>query len=332
MAIPKVILVGTVSLFAVIGTVGTVKKIFFSPKTPSVVAAAPAKEIKKVVIPVAPVKKIEPQKATPVAAQPAPLKEVKKVDRIGQLFTTGPTKLPIVETITYSSQVPWLKGRPAWVGDYANHFSTSRHFIARSLNGKSDYFTQKVSPGSKFNVFRKDKNFQFYLLVDVSRCQMGFYYLDQDTNERVLLKTYTVGLGKKAETPSGTLTPLGKYLLGDKIAVYKPGVMGLFQDKEVEMIRVFGTRWIPFGKELGGCTASAKGYGIHGASWTPSKQEGRWTELRQMTGQYESDGCIRLNHEDIEELFSIIITKPTTIEIVKNSKDAKLPGVEVTSP
>jgi lipoprotein-anchoring transpeptidase ErfK/SrfK len=190
-----------------------------------------------------------------------------------------------------------------------NHFSTSRHFIARSLNGKADYFTQKVSPGSKFNVFRKDKNFQFYLLVDVSRCQMDFYYLDQDTNERVLLKTYTVGLGKKAETPSGTLTPLGKYLLGDKIAVYKPGVMGLFQDKEVEMIRVFGTRWIPFGKELEGCTASAKGYGIHGAPWTPSQQEGRWTELRQMTGQYDSDGCIRLNHEDSEEIFSIIINK-----------------------
>jgi hypothetical protein len=125
MAIPKVILVGTLSLFAVIGTVGTVKKIFFSPKKPSVVAAvAPAKEIKRVVTPVAtsaaPVKKAEPPKAAP-AAQPAP-KEVKRVDRIGQLFTTGPTKLPIVETITYSSQVPWLKGRPAWVGDYAQPF------------------------------------------------------------------------------------------------------------------------------------------------------------------------------------------------------------------
>ncbi len=161
---------------------------------------------------------------------------------------------------------------------------------------------------------------------------MNFYYLDQDTNERVLLKTYTVGLGKKAETPSGTLTPLGKYLLGDKIAVYKPGVMGLFQDKQVEMIRVFGTRWIPFGKEAGECTANAKGYGIHGAPWMPSKQEGRWTELRQVTGQYESDGCIRLNHEDVEELFSIIITKQTVVEIVKNMKDAKLPGVEVNSP
>jgi hypothetical protein len=323
MAIPKVILVGTVALFAVIGIAGTAKKVFFSPKAPKVVAQAKT-------VP-APIKKVEPV----VKAVPAPkadLPQVDRVDRVQQLFTTGPTKLPIVETITYSSQVPWLKGRPAWVGDYAGHYSTSRHFIARSLNGKADYFTQKVSPGSKFNVFRKDRNFQFYLLVDLSRCKMAFYYIDKDTNERVLLKTYTVGLGKKAETASGSLTPLGKYLLGDKIAVYKPGVMGLFQDKQVEMIRVFGTRWLPFGTELGGCTANAKGYGMHGAPWMQDKNSGQWTENREIIGQYDSDGCIRLTRQDMEEVFSIVVTKPTEVEIVKNVKDAKLPGVEVTSP
>lgn len=328
MAIPRVLLVGTIALFAVIGVAGTVKKVFFSPKiakttaplVPNTQQVAPAKKPEVVV------------KPAPVTAPQSTPPSIPQVDRISQLFTTGPNKLPIVETITYSSQVPWLKGRPAWVGDYASNYATSRHFIARSLNGRADYFTQKVSPGSKFNVFKKDKNFQFYLLVDISSCKMAFYYLDQDTNERVLLKTYTVGLGKKAATPSGTLTPLGKYLLGDKIAVYKPGVMGLFQEKQVEMIRVFGTRWLPFGKEIGECTASSKGYGIHGAPWSPTKQEGRWTELRQVTGQYESDGCIRLNHEDIEELFSIIITKSTVVEIVKTMKDAKLPGVEVINP
>ena len=326
MAIPKVILVGTIALFAVIGVAGTVKKVFFSPKVAKAVISPPLVTHNQQVT-AAPAKKPEVQ----TAAQNVP-KSVSGVDRISQLFTTGPSKLPIVETITYSSQVPWLKGRPAWVGDYALNYATSRHFIARSLNGKADYFTQKVSPGSKFNVFRKDKNFQFYLLVDISSCKMAFYYIDKDTNERVLLKTYTVGLGKKAATPSGTLTPLGKYLLGDKIAVYKPGIMGLFQDKQVEMIRIFGTRWLPFGKEIGETAANAKGYGIHGAPWSPSKQEGLWTELRQVVGQYESDGCIRLTHEDIEELFSIVITKPTIVEIVKNMKDAKLPGVEVNSP
>jgi lipoprotein-anchoring transpeptidase ErfK/SrfK len=330
MAIPKVILVGTLALFAVIGVAGTVKKVFYSPKAAKAVISSPLAANNQQVKIEIPAKNPEAPKVVTKPTQ-TPL-NTPQIDRISQLFTTGSNKLPIVETITYSSQVPWLKGRPAWVGDYASNYATSRHFIARSLNGKADYFTQKVSPGSKFNVFRKDKNFQFYLLVDISSCKMAFYYLDQDTNERVLLKTYTVGLGKKAATPSGTLTPLGKYLLGDKIAVYKPGVMGLFQEQQVEMIRVFGTRWLPFGKELGECAANAKGYGIHGAPWSPTKQEGRWTELRQVTGQYESDGCIRLNHEDIEELFSIIITKPTVVEIVKNMKDAKLPGVEVNSP
>jgi lipoprotein-anchoring transpeptidase ErfK/SrfK len=335
MAIPRVILVGTIALFAVIGVAGTVKKVFFSPKVAKTAVSAPLATNNQDVKIEAPAKKPVASKVAEKPAKNAPqttAQNTPQVDRISQLFTTGPNKLPIVETITYSSQVPWLKGRPAWVGDYAVNYATSRHFIARSLNGKADYFTQKVSPGSKFNVFRKDKNFQFYLLVDVSACKMAFYYHDQDTNERVLLKTYTVGLGKKAATLSGTLTPLGKYLLGDKIAVYKPGVMGLFQEKQVEMIRVFGTRWLPFGKELGECTANAKGYGIQGVPWSPSKQEGLWTELRQVTGQYDSDGCIRLNHEDVEELFSIVITKPTIVEIVKNMKDAKLPGIEVTSP
>ena len=209
MAIPRVILVGTIALFAVIGVAGTVKKVFFSPKVAKTAVSAPLATNSQQVKTVIPAQKKEAKagvmpapKPTSKASQGTP-SNAPQIDRIHQLFTTGPNKLPIVETITYSSQVPWLKGRPAWVGDYASNYATPRHFIARSLNGKADYFTQKVSPGSKFNVFRKDKNFQFYLLVDVSACKMAFYYLDQDTNERVLLKTYTVGLGKKAATLPG---------------------------------------------------------------------------------------------------------------------------------
>ncbi len=252
------------------------------------------------------------------------------VNRVSELFTTGDRKLPIVETISYESTVPWLKGRPAWIGDYASYYSTSRHFIARSLNGKADYFTQKISPGKIFNVFRKDKNFQFYLLADLSRCKMAFYYIDLDANERVLLKTYRIGVGKKNEL--GNLTPVGRYQLGDKIAVYKPGIMGLFHDKQVEMIRIFGTRWLPFGKELSKETPPAKGLGIHGAPWDFDQKANRWVESRQSVGGHESDGCIRLTYEDMEELFSIVITKPTVVDIVNNFKEAHLPGMEVVSP
>jgi lipoprotein-anchoring transpeptidase ErfK/SrfK len=246
-----------------------------------------------------------------------------KVDRIEQLFTTGPTKLPIVETVTYESRVSWLKGRPAWIADYAAYFGTSRHFIARSLNGKPDYFSQKVATGAKFNIFKKDRNFQFYLLVDLSQCKMGFYYIDLDTNERVLLKTYSVGVGKIAKTASGCLTPLGKFLLGGKIGIYKPGVLSQYQDKQIEMIQVFGSRWLPF--------EQPKGYGIHGAPWERDRS-GQIFENRDVVGKYESDGCIRMLTEDIEELFSIVITKPTIVEVVIHAFEANLPGIEVASP
>ena len=315
MRFPKILLLGSLALFVLIGIFAGIKK--FSSSKPVIETKIALKPPKPLTV------------SKPVIQESGELPEVSRMD---ELFSTGEKKLPIVETISYESAVPWLKGRPAWIGDYASYYATSRHFIARSLNGKADYFTQKISPGKKFNVFRKDKNFQFYLLVDLSRCKMAFYYIDLDANERVLLKTYSIGIGKKSDTPSGSLTPLGRYQLGDKIAVYRPGIMGHFHDKQVEMIRVFGTRWLPFGKELGKETPPSKGRGIHGAPWDLDQKSNRWVEMRQAARSSESDGCIRMTYEDMEELFSIVITKPTVVDIVKNFKEAQLPGVEVVSP
>jgi len=251
-----------------------------------------------------------------------------QADRIYQLFSLGPNKLPIVETIAYSSRVPWLKGRPAWIADYAAHYKTSRHFIARGLNGKLDYATQKVAPGDRFNVLRNDLNYNFYLLVDLSRCKMWFYYIDLDSNERVLLKTYKVGVGRFDDySESGTLTPLGRYTFGEKIAIYKPGVMGFFQGGQTEMIQVFGTRWIPFEPVEDNDNRAYRGYGIHGAPWIYESSE-ELREDRDCVGKYDSDGCIRLAREDIEELFSITITRPTVMEIVRDKALVELPGVE----
>jgi hypothetical protein len=254
--------------------------------------------------------------------------EIPDADIIDRLFVTDSTKLPIVETVNYTSRVPWLKGRNAWIADYASHYSTTRHFIARSLNKKTDYFTQKVAFGDRFNVFSTEKNISFYLLIDINRCKLWFYYLDNDLNERTLLKTYKVGLGRKdSNRISTSLTPIGKYALGSKVAIYKPNIMGYFLDKKIEMIKVFGTRWIPFDKELENCSETAKGLGIHGAPWHEGLN-GELVEDRSQVGKYDSDGCVRLFSEDIDELFSIIISKPTVVEIVKDFHEAKLPGVE----
>ncbi len=323
----KYLLLGTGILFGTIGYMGYTKK---KPAEDSLVAlvqevaipqklpAPPPKPVAKLVV-----------EAPPAALQTPTPDLSAEVDRIPQLFALDSSKLPIVETISYTSRVPWLKGRPAWISDYASHYQTSRHFIARSLNKKVDYFSQKVGPGDRFNVFKKDKNLKFHLLIDLAKSKMRFYYIDMDTNERMLLKTYRVGLGRvDPQKKSGYLTPIGKYDLGERIAIYKPGTMGFFQDKKAEMIRIFGTRWIPFEKEGEGCSESAKGFGIHGAPWVTDPATGLLTEDKGKIGKYDSDGCVRLTQEDMEELFAIIITKPTTVELVRDFSEAQIPGVE----
>lgn len=248
--------------------------------------------------------------------------ELPEADRIAEFFNLENPKFPIIETITYKSRVPWLKGRPAWLSDYASHFKTSRHFIARSLNGKPDYLKQDLVEGARFNILNPDKNIQFHLIIDTSRCKMWFYYHDLDSQEKVLVKTYQVGLGRTDHSKiSGLLTPLGVYSLGSRVATYKPKVMGMHNGEKIEMVRVFGTRWIPFEKEIQNTTAPAKGFGLHGLPWII--KNGELIEDTESLGKYESDGCIRMNANDIEEIYAIIITRPTTIEIVKDFFDAQ---------
>jgi hypothetical protein len=318
---------GGAAVFKKIGHKGEKSFTSLPVKQPSAAPTSPSP--KSTFMPKTPIQQGEPSFTTsPILDEVLP-----SVDRIHQLFTTNSPTLPIVETISYSSSVPWVKGRPAWIADYAAYYQTSRHFIARSLNAKPDYMTQNVATGNRFNVFRKDKRIQFYLLVSLAECKMGLYYLDLDTQERVLLKTYRVGLGAlNPSKSSGSMTPLGIYSLGNSVAIYKPGITGLFHDKTVEMIRVYGTRWIPFEKEIESCTEKAKGFGLHGAPWVDGKTKGQLIERRDLVGNYTSDGSIRLYSEDIEELFSIVITKPTYIILVKNLKDAHLPGKEVALP
>lgn len=325
----KFLILSAMALFGAIGLTGYLKK---GPKP--IADSEVVSVVQEVIIPettIKPQPPTAPVAKTPIVPPPTPAKEIPvpsaevatTVDRIPLLFALDGSKLPFVETISYTSRVPWLKGRPAWISDYASHYETSRHFIARGLNKKADYFSQKVGPGDRFNVFKKDKNIRFHLVIDLSQNIMHFYCIDQDANEKILLKTYQVGSGRiDAQKASGLLTPLGKYELGDRIAIYKPGTTGFFQDKKTEMIRVFGTRWIPFSKEVEGCSEPAKGFGIHGAPWVLDNATGQLLEDRSKIGKYDSDGCIRLAQEDMEELFAIIVTKPTIVELVQNFSEA----------
>lgn len=326
---PKIILIGSLCIFTGIGILSVLKK-----KTNTInesmldqdldLTLQDSKEIKK-----APVQArfclSEPEKQEHMRLV-INTDEEESVDRIPQFFSLGVSQLPIVETIAYSSRVPWLQGRPAWIADYAQHFKTSKHFIARSLNKKADYLTQKVGSGDRFNILRQDVNFNFYLLIDLSRCRMWFYYINLDTNHRVLLKSYKVGVGRLSDfSESGTLTPLGRFTLGPKVAIYKPGDQGLFQKEEVEMVQVFGTRWIPLEPIEQNNSRTCYGYGLHGAPW---EGEASTTENSECIGIYGSDGCIRLLQEDMEELFAIVISRPTIVEIVRDKALVELPGNE----
>src|SRR5690348_14356285 len=168
---PRFIFIGAIILFSVLGGVAFIKKVVKSKASKEIVSVPKAlSETPVLSLPVKSSDAPKEKQAAPAVAESAlarpsvPAKDdFPNIDRVFQLFTLGPSKLPIVETITYASTVPWLKGRPAWLVDYASHYNTSRHFIARSLNGKPDYFSQKISEGSRFNVFRTDKRIQFYL-------------------------------------------------------------------------------------------------------------------------------------------------------------------------
>ncbi len=272
-----------------------------------------------------PVPKVETKPFTPISDDSALPPEV---DRMAQLFNTCPPLLPIVETISYSGRVPWVTGRSAYLGDYASHYQTSKHFISRSLHGMGNYLSDIVSKGDRFNVLTTDKEIEFHLVLDLARLKIWVYYLDKGDDERVLLKSYPVCAGRlSSSTRSGSLTPLGTYSLGSEIAVYKPGAMGTYKNESKEMISIFGMRWIPFDREIAFCTAACKGLGIHGTPFRHT-DSGELVEDRDCIGHYESNGCVRLLSEDIEELFAVIISRPSYIHIVRDFAEAKLPGNE----
>lgn len=251
-------------------------------------------------------------------------------DHIHKIFDTHGKKFPFVKTIKYRPQVDWISGRSAWLGDYASHYKTSKHLIARSLNGAPDYETQVLRPGDRFNVFT-DAPIRFYMVVDISRCHLWLYAINTETNERTFIKNYPVGLGRiDLSRASKTLSPLGRYDLGERIGLYKPGKMGFFKSERKEMIRIIGTRWLPFERAHPGASNPARSYGIHGCPWKVDPKLGTLAEDRGTIGQYTSDGCVRLAQEDVEEIFAVVITKPTTVEFVNNFKQAKL--FEETQP
>ena len=234
--------------------------------------------------------------------------------------------------MAYKSHVPWKPHRSAWLIDYAQHYKTPLDFIYGSLNGGADFRAKNVSEGMPIRVLKKDLSFRFHIVVSLSSCRLRLYYVIPKERRVVFLKSYPVGLGRKDPSrPSGSLTPVGLYQLGNKVGVFHPKMTGMYRGKKVELVRVFGSYWLPFEKEIRGCSDPAKGLGIHGVPMDRDEQTGTLAENGSSLGHYESDGCIRLAGKDIHELFAIVSTRETFVEIVPTFQHSALMRGEIES-
>jgi len=245
-----------------------------------------------------------------------------QVNRIDRLYSKNGSKFPFVETVTYTHQVPWMKGRSALMSDYARHYKTSTHFISRSINGGEEQGARLLQ-GDSFNVISTEKNIQFHLVVDLSRCYMHMYAYDADSGERYLLKTYSVAVGElDTNKNSGCATPMGNYRLSNRVGIYKPGHIAKVNGQELELVQVYGTRYIPFGNDYTVC-------GIQGVPQAVDPETGKLVEVDNLIGQHATSGNISMRACDVEELFSIVTSRSSSIQIVKDFTDAELPGREV---
>ena len=250
---------------------------------------------------------------------------------ISTLFSKN-SSCPIVETVIYKSHVPWKHHRLAWLIDYAQHYKTSLDFIYGSLNGNGDFSPKNVTEGAPIRVLKKDLPFRFHMVVSLSSCRLRLYYVIPKERRVVFLKSYQVGLGRKDSShASGHLTPTGLYQLGSRVGVFRPRMTGMYRGKKIEMMKVFGSHWIPFEKEIRDCSEPAKGLGIHGVPMDRNEQTGELEENVSSIGHYESDGCIRLAGKDIHELFAIVSTRDTFVEIVPTFQHSALMRGEIES-
>jgi len=332
MSLPKIFLLVSLSLFSLIGVLALVKRPVV-PKEQTPPAARQEVTLALLEPPKEPVRATPPPapKAPPVEEPAVVIEHDAEAEGLSALFAKN-SVCPIVETVAYKSHVPWKLHRSAWLIDYAQHYKTPLDFIYGSLNGSADFSPRNVSEGMPIRVLKKDLPFRFHIVVSLSSCRLRLYYVIPKERRAVFLKSYPVGLGRKDPSrPSGFLTPIGLYRLGSKVGVFHPKMTGMYRGKKVELVRVFGGYWMPFEKEIRGCSDPAKGLGIHGVPMDRDEHTGTLMENTSSLGHYESDGCIRLAGKDVHELFAVVSTRETFVEIVPTFQHSALMRGEIES-
>ncbi len=163
-------------------------------------------------------------------------------------------------------------------GDTLNKIARAHNTTTELIMKSNNLNDALIIPGRKIKVWRAP----FSILVDKSQNMLWL-----KSNEEIF-KTYIVSTGKNNCTPAGTFKIVNKLA---NPTWFKAGAVVPPESPE----NVLGTRWMGF---------DLSGYGIHGT-----------TEPKEL-GKQVTQGCVRLNNTDVEELYSIVPvgTEVTVIE------------------
>lgn len=186
-------------------------------------------------------------------------------------------KLVFSQTLSPDSFFYTVKGGDT-LSKIAGTFNTTYELIMLTNNK----YRTDIRVGERLKIIKGT----FNILVDKSDFTLTVL-LNND-----YIKQYKVGTGKDDKTP------LGDFEIAEKMKeptwYADDGIYEFGHPKNV-----LGTRWIGFKDKPG-----IYGYGIHG------------TAAPDSIGKMESNGCIRLKNEDVEELYSFV-TENTKVVIQK---------------
>ncbi len=110
MTLPKLLALLSLCLFGLIGVLALFKERSAAPPSMQLIQIPLEVDLDKEIQTVVPAFAPHPAFSSSDEAQEAAALELPHADRIEELFNKKDPKLPIVETITYKSHVPWQKG------------------------------------------------------------------------------------------------------------------------------------------------------------------------------------------------------------------------------
>jgi LysM repeat protein len=139
----------------------------------------------------------------------------------------------------------------------------------------------------------------FHLVVSKKKFEADLYLGAPGGEGSMYLKTYKVGLGSDGSTPTGLwLVETGKVT---NPVYYSPRGEGVIAGDDPK--NPLGERWLPL-KGIEGGAVGQESYGIHGTIEPDS------------IGKNMSLGCIRLLHDDIVEVYDLLVEGKSKVRVV----------------